>query len=107
MGKEDGRLFGFVNRGILLRSGRGLPSDGMMCSLRRGSQWRSFIALWEAFAVQISKKQGAGILGLVAIVVFWFALGGILSASVVVVVIVLAVIILNNAQRKSAASKEP
>jgi hypothetical protein len=78
----------------------------MTCGGQRG-RGRTFIVLQEALTVQISKKQAAGALGLTAIVVFWFALGGILSASVVVVVIVLAVLILNNAQRKSAAPKQP
>lgn len=78
----------------------------MMCQ-RRGSQWRAFIVPQAAFAVRISKKQGAGVLGLTAIIVFWFVLGGVLSASVIVVVIVLAVVILNNAQRRSVTGTEP
>jgi hypothetical protein len=56
--------------------------------------------------VQVTKKQIAGYLGLVAIVVFWFALGGFLSAGIVVLVIVLAVVILTNAKRKRPPSPE-
>jgi len=52
--------------------------------------------------VPVSKKQVAGGLGLLAIVLFWFAIAGPLSAGVVVVVIVLAVVILNRARRKAA-----
>jgi len=57
--------------------------------------------------VRITRRQIAGILGLIAIIVFWFAIGGILSAAVVVVVIALAVLILNSARRKSVHTEAP
>jgi hypothetical protein len=57
--------------------------------------------------VSITKRQIAGVLGLIAIIVFWFAIGGVLSALVVVLVIVLAVVILNRARRRSVTPEAP
>jgi hypothetical protein len=59
----------------------------------------------EAAPVSITKKQVGGILGLAAIVLFWLALGGVLSGVVIVVIIVLAVIILNYAIRSRGEKK--
>ncbi len=54
----------------------------------------------------ISRKQSMGILGLAAIVVFWFLVAGILEAGFIAVVIVLAIVFLNRGQRGKPVGKD-
>jgi hypothetical protein len=48
----------------------------------------------------ISRRQSLGVVGLVAVVLFWLAVAGVIQAAITVVLIVLAVLILNRAQKK-------
>lgn len=54
----------------------------------------------------IARKQALGILGLILIGAFWYAINGVIGVAIVVAAIILAVVILNNAQAKAAKQKE-
>lgn len=59
-----------------------------------------------AGGMAIARKQALGILGLVLIGAFWYAINGVIGVAIVVAAIILAVVILNNAQAKAAKQKE-
>jgi len=53
----------------------------------------------------IARKQALGVLGLVLIGAFWYAINGIVGVGIVVAAIVLAVVILGNARSRASEEK--